>query len=181
MASSYTSLALGALLLMSCVSWGSAATYTVGDSQGWTFNVNYSTWASDKKFVVGDKLVFNYQTGQHTVAEVSSSDYNSCSSSNPISTNTTGPTTITLATAGSHYYICTKTGHCSAGMKLAVNVAASSPSTPTSPTTPSTPTAPSPSTPTVPAPSNSSSGAAAGLVPTLSAVAAIAGLVATLF
>lgn len=30
--------------------------YVVGDSQGWTTSVDYTTWAKDKTFVVGDTL-----------------------------------------------------------------------------------------------------------------------------
>ena len=30
--------------------------YIVGDSQGWTTSVDYTTWAKDKTFVVGDTL-----------------------------------------------------------------------------------------------------------------------------
>lgn len=32
------------------------ATYTVGDSSGWTQGVDYSTWTSGKTFTVGDTL-----------------------------------------------------------------------------------------------------------------------------
>ncbi|KAL8096377.1 blue copper protein-like [Apium graveolens] len=97
--------------------------YTVGDSSGWALSVDYGTWASDKTFNVGDSLVFNYGTG-HTVDEVSSSDYGSCTIGNSITTDNTGSTTIPLKTAGKHYFICGVIGHCSGGMKLAVTVAA---------------------------------------------------------
>jgi Plastocyanin-like domain len=83
---------------------------------------------------------FNYVSNSHTVDEVSSSDYSSCSTSNTLSSDTGGTTTITLKTSGTHYYICGISGHCAGGMKLAVTVVnTSSPSTPTSTTTPSTP------------------------------------------
>jgi len=44
------------LLFAVYASLASATTYTVGDSQGWTTNFDYSTWASGKSFAVGDKL-----------------------------------------------------------------------------------------------------------------------------
>ncbi|KAF3320723.1 blue copper protein-like protein [Carex littledalei] len=143
-----SSLALGLLLLVSCVSWSSATDYTVGDSSGWATGVDYTTWASGKTFNTGDTLTFNYGSGTHTVDEVSSSDYSSCSSSNAVSSDSSGTTTITLKKAGTHYFICSISGHCSNGMKLSVTVAAAaSPSTPSSPTTPSPSTSPGTTTP----------------------------------
>ncbi|TVU43441.1 hypothetical protein EJB05_09914, partial [Eragrostis curvula] len=57
--------------------------------------------------------------------EVSKADYDSCSSSSPISAFQTGDDTITLAAAGvTRYFICGVPGHCDAGMKLAVRVEA---------------------------------------------------------
>jgi PBP1b-binding outer membrane lipoprotein LpoB len=50
------SLALAALLLVSCVSAAAATKYTVGDASGWTTTGDYATWASGKKFKVGDIL-----------------------------------------------------------------------------------------------------------------------------
>lgn len=76
--------------------------------------------------------VFNYGAG-HTVDEVKESDYKSCSTGNSLSTDSSGATTITLKTAGIHYFICSVPGHCSGGMKLAVTVKSG-----TSATTPST-------------------------------------------
>lgn len=69
--------------------------------------------------------VFGYNSGEHTVDEVSLSDYSSCSSSNPLSTDNRGSTRITLKTAGTHYFICGIPGHCTGGMKLAITVTGS--------------------------------------------------------
>ncbi|MED6168039.1 hypothetical protein PIB30_008392 [Stylosanthes scabra] len=115
---------------------GSAAQtkHVVGDSTGWTIPSGgasfYSTWASKQTFKQGDTLVFNFANGQHNVAKVSKADYDACSASNPITTVTTSPATVTLNQTGQHYFICAFTGHCSAGQKLAVTVVgkASSPS-----------------------------------------------------
>lgn len=68
-------------------------------------------------------VVFKYGPG-HTVDEVSSGDFSSCTVGNSISTDSSGSTTILLKTAGPHYFICGVVGHCSSGMKLAVTVAA---------------------------------------------------------
>jgi hypothetical protein len=51
-----TSLALGMLVLLSSAIWVAATDYTVGDSSSWTTGVDYTKWASDKSFLVGDKL-----------------------------------------------------------------------------------------------------------------------------
>ncbi|KAJ8900213.1 hypothetical protein K2173_024853 [Erythroxylum novogranatense] len=126
-----------------------AADHTVGGSSGWTnFGTDYTTWSAGETFSVGDTLVFNYDGNTHGVSEVSQSDYNSCSSSNAIMTYNDGATTITLSKAGPMYFICPTAGHCSGGMKLAVNVGSAS-TTPTPGTSPSTPatTTPSGSTP----------------------------------
>ncbi|KAL6861266.1 hypothetical protein ACP4OV_016966 [Aristida adscensionis] len=118
------SVALAALLLVSSAAAAAATKYTVGDTSGWTTGADYATWASGKKFKVGDTLEFQYAGGAHTVDEVSASDYASCSSSNALSSDSAGSTTITLKTAGKHYFICGVASHCSGGMKLVVDVAA---------------------------------------------------------
>uniref|UniRef100_K3YP40 Phytocyanin domain-containing protein n=1 Tax=Setaria italica TaxID=4555 RepID=K3YP40_SETIT len=44
------------LVVVSCAAAASAATYTVGETQGWSLGVDYSTWVTGKNFSVGDKL-----------------------------------------------------------------------------------------------------------------------------
>ncbi|GFZ20857.1 hypothetical protein Acr_29g0000190 [Actinidia rufa] len=118
-------------------SWAQT-THLVGDALGWTIPpggpIAYSTWASKNTFTVGDVLVFNFASSSHDVAEVAKAAFDACNSTNPISISTTGPTNITLTTAGEHHFICTFPGHCTAGQKLAINVtaAATSPSPPPS-------------------------------------------------
>jgi hypothetical protein len=82
--------------------------------------------------------VFNYQSETHTVTKVNKNDYESCSTSNAISNDSNGPTTVTLTTPGTHYFICGIPGHCAGGMKLEVNVGGS-PSTPAGSSPPNTP------------------------------------------
>ncbi|KAF0902729.1 hypothetical protein E2562_019077 [Oryza meyeriana var. granulata] len=149
-----SSLALVALLLVSCAAAAAATKYTVGDTSGWAMGADYTTWARDKKFRVSDTLEFNYAGGAHSVDEVSAADYAACSASNALASDSSGTTTVTLKTAGKHYFICGVAGHCSNGMKLVVDVAAASPA-PEAPST--TPTAPS-TTPVTPASPGSSSG-----------------------
>ncbi|CAH1425127.1 unnamed protein product [Lactuca virosa] len=119
-----------------------AVDHTVGaPSGGWDVSTNLQTWASSQTFVVGDNLVFQYGSS-HDVLEVTKADYDSCSSSSPISTAITSPTTIPLTTIVSRYFICGRSNHCSQGMKVEVTTVAGAP-TPPQTTPPSTPTTPS--------------------------------------
>jgi hypothetical protein len=106
--------------------------------------------------------VFNYAKGLHTVVEVSAAEYMACTASNPMGSDSSGATTVPLKTPGTHYFVCSITGHCGAGMKLAVTVGgskspATTPTTPTTPRTSPTPTTtpyttPMPTTPTTTTP-----------------------------
>ncbi|XP_038889652.1 blue copper protein-like [Benincasa hispida] len=153
------------LLLVAAALWrcSSAATYTVGDSLGWTVPPNptiYSDWASTKTFVVGDILVFNFASGRHDVTEVTKSASDSCNGSNPISVENNSPARITLTSAGDHHFICSFPGHCSNGQKLSITVrpATSSPAPqPSSPSPSAVPVPASVPTPSL-APEPSSSG-----------------------
>lgn len=106
---------------------------------------------------------FSYGGG-HTVDEVTASDYKSCSAANSLTSDSSGSTTITLKTAGTHYFICSSMGHCDSGMKLSVKVAAGGSSTTPSSgggssTTPASPESDTPSvtgtTPTTKLPAGS--------------------------
>ncbi|KAM0934987.1 putative Phytocyanin domain, cupredoxin [Dioscorea sansibarensis] len=143
-----------AVLLVGMVAGAAAATQHVvgGTATGWTIPPNatfYSEWAASQTFVVGDSLVFNFTTGAHNVIEVRKSDYDACTSKNKIgSTITKGPATVTISSAGQHFYICGVPGHCSgAGQKLAITVTGSS-TTEQAPTTAPSGAAPGGSTPT---------------------------------
>uniref|UniRef100_A0A0E0LW23 Phytocyanin domain-containing protein n=1 Tax=Oryza punctata TaxID=4537 RepID=A0A0E0LW23_ORYPU len=126
------------LLVVGCAVAASAGTeYRVGDEKGWTTGVDYTAWANGKTFFADDRLLFSYTPKEHTVTEVSKSDYDACSvsSSTPISNSQSGSTSLPLR-PGAHYYICTIGIHCANGMKLAVTVSNSSSGTPgTRPTT----------------------------------------------
>ncbi|TQD97209.1 hypothetical protein C1H46_017298 [Malus baccata] len=146
---------VAAALLMSLAS--AATTYQVGDGLGWSIPSGgaaaYTTWADNKTFTVGDTLVFTYSSGNHDVAEVTKAAFDACNATNPITLETASPTNITLSSSGEHYYICTFSGHCSAGQKLSISVTgASSPAPaprttrPPSPSPPASVPAPAPST-----------------------------------
>ncbi|KAI3460055.1 hypothetical protein Pfo_016718 [Paulownia fortunei] len=175
--SGIASLMMVLMMICSSIPAVPAAVYTVGESSGWSMGGDYGSWASDKTFTVGDTLVFNYSPG-HTVDEVSASDYKTCTTGNAIASDSSGATSITLKTAGPHYYICGVPGHCGSGMKLAVTVAAATsgggssggsssgtstspsittPGTTTSPVTPTSVTTPTAGTLTHPSSSSASS------------------------
>ncbi|KAH1083122.1 hypothetical protein J1N35_022883 [Gossypium stocksii] len=144
-----------------------ATDYIVGDDSGWTINFDYQTWAKDKVFYVGDKLVFQYPKGYHNVFKVNGTAFKDCDIPPPSEALTSGNDTVVLKTPGQKWYICGVDNHCSAyGQKLSITVLyqygwepapaplaptpiSSSPSLPT-PTAPSWP--PAPSLPTTPAP-----------------------------
>ncbi|XP_011074212.1 blue copper protein [Sesamum indicum] len=156
-----------------------AAVYTVGDSSGWAMGGDYGSWATDKTFAVGDTLVFNYAPG-HTVDEVSANDYKTCTTGNSLSSDSSGATSITLKSAGSHYFICGVPGHCSGGMKLAITVAAAASSGGSTGASPSGTTT-SPSTTTSPASPTGVTTPTAGTLNQPSSSAALSPAVAAFF
>lgn len=85
--------------------------------------------------------MFKYTSG-HTVDEVKSGDYSSCTTGNSITTDSSGSTTIPLTATGDHYFICGITGHCNSGMKLSVKVAAATTGGGTTTSPPSSTTTP---------------------------------------
>ncbi|KAA8530403.1 hypothetical protein F0562_005112 [Nyssa sinensis] len=113
-------LACAALVMIPQVS---STRFIVGAGMGWTTNVNYTIWAQDKNFYLGDWLFFVYDRNQMNVLEVNSTDYQNCNSDNPLHNWTTGagrdvvPLNVTR-----HYYFISGKGFCYGGMKLAVLV-----------------------------------------------------------
>ncbi|XP_050225204.1 blue copper protein [Mercurialis annua] len=98
-----------------------ATTYTVGDNSGWDISTNLDSWTQDKKFVVGDLLLFQY-TSSESVNEVTKESYDNCSTTAVINSYTNGNTTVTLSRPGAWYFISGNKLYCLGGMKLAVNV-----------------------------------------------------------
>ncbi|KAE8038564.1 hypothetical protein FH972_011062 [Carpinus fangiana] len=105
------------LILMLAMPLAYGAQHTVGGTNGWTTGQDYATWAAGEKFVVGDTLLFNYDSS-HKVDVVSQADYTACNTAKPTTSYQNGPTTVNLTTAGSMYFICPTSGHCAGGMKL---------------------------------------------------------------
>ncbi|XP_057967020.1 mavicyanin [Malania oleifera] len=98
------------------------ATYTVGDSYGWTLFINSSNWAQGKEFHVGDILVFNYEKGFHNVMQVNTTAYEHCIKDPNMGLFTSGGDSLPLAEVGQMSYICGVDDHCENGQKLSINV-----------------------------------------------------------
>ncbi|PIA28516.1 hypothetical protein AQUCO_06900054v1 [Aquilegia coerulea] len=97
-----------------------AATFTVGDAGGWTFNS--ASWAKGKKFRAGDVLVFKYDPSVHNVVAVDQKSYNSCKTPTGAKVFKSGNDQIKLA-KGQNSFVCSFISHCEAGMKITVNAA----------------------------------------------------------
>ncbi|OAE24724.1 hypothetical protein AXG93_2016s1290 [Marchantia polymorpha subsp. ruderalis] len=75
MAAGRTSM-LAVMLIAGLLQSASAATYTVGGAQGWTFAASptfYDEWAQQQTFVVGDELHFTLRSSSPHVSWASSS------------------------------------------------------------------------------------------------------------
>ncbi|ESQ33040.1 hypothetical protein EUTSA_v10005123mg [Eutrema salsugineum] len=118
---SWTTRAIVALMAVSVMllqaDYVQAATYTVGESNGWTFNA--VGWPRGKHFKAGDVLVFNYNPSIHNVVVVDSGGYNNCKTPAGAKVYTTGKDRITLS-KGQNFFICNFPGHCESAMKIAV-------------------------------------------------------------
>ncbi|KAA8545538.1 hypothetical protein F0562_020322 [Nyssa sinensis] len=107
------------LLVLHC-EVAQAATYTVGGSGGWTFNL--VGWPKGKRFRAGDILVFNYSPSIHNVVAVNKAGYNSCKTPSGAKVYRTGKDQIKLV-KGQNFFICNFPGHCASGMKIAITAA----------------------------------------------------------
>ncbi|CAO2167958.1 unnamed protein product [Urochloa humidicola] len=118
--------AMAALVTMAAVmEVAAAATYTVGAPDGlWDMQTDYAQWVKTKTFHPGDKITFTYSAELHDVVEVTEAGYDACSSANNISAYRTGNDVVTLAAAGTRYFLCGLTGHCDSGMKIRIHVVA---------------------------------------------------------
>ncbi|KAH7679739.1 Cupredoxins domain-containing protein [Dioscorea alata] len=105
------------LVLQQCFVISHAAVYNVGDNNGWTFNT--VNWPRGKSFKAGDVLVFKYDRTMHNTVAVSAAGYRGCTTPGGSKVYNSGNDRITLV-KGTNYFICSFTGHCLAGMKIAV-------------------------------------------------------------
>ncbi|KAK3002107.1 hypothetical protein RJ639_021716 [Escallonia herrerae] len=111
-----TLMVMSLLVLLYC-EVAEAATYTVGDAGGWTFNV--VGWPKGKRFRAGDILQFNYNPSFHNVVGVGKVGYSTCKTLRGAKVYQTGNERIRLV-KGQNFFICNFPGHCESGMKIAV-------------------------------------------------------------
>lgn len=130
-----------------------ATKHTVGGSQGWDESTDFNSWASTQIFKVGDQLgmnfniistysasikmkynvyfclaVFKYTPGLHSVVELEGKPaYEKCDISTALDSKSSasGEDIVKLTKPGTRYFACGTLGHCSGGMKLKINVVAS--------------------------------------------------------
>ncbi|CAN8274806.1 unnamed protein product [Cochlearia groenlandica] len=99
--------------------------YRVGDSRGWSVynSFYYYMWSENKKFYVGDTLLFQYNKNLHDVEEIDNeAEFRSCEPTSTIAVYKTGHDMVKLTKPRVHYFVSMKTGLCTAGIKLRVTV-----------------------------------------------------------
>ncbi|KAI3500714.1 hypothetical protein L1887_36539 [Cichorium endivia] len=103
----------------------SAKRFIVGGSMGWTSNVNYTLWAGNQTFYLGDWLFFVYDRNQNDILEVNKTNYETCNAEHPVHNYTTGAgrDVVELNVTHDRYFISSK-GSCYGGMKLHVHLTA---------------------------------------------------------
>ncbi|KAJ8426384.1 hypothetical protein Cgig2_000579 [Carnegiea gigantea] len=118
--------AVAAAAMLTCMADGRRV--DVGGKDGWTQGINYTLWASQQNFYVGDWLFFRFNKYTYDVLEVNQKNYENCNADHFIKniTQGSGRDVVELKEAKPYYFICSK-GYCYGGMKLAVNVTQPSP------------------------------------------------------
>ncbi|KAF8030837.1 hypothetical protein BT93_D0126 [Corymbia citriodora subsp. variegata] len=119
-AAAAAALTLVLIYLLAQAEHAQAATYSVGGSSGWTFNM--VNWPKGKSFRAGDTLMFKYDRTLHNVVALNKGGYDSCRTPAGAKVYSSGNDRIKLA-KGLNYFICNFPGHCESAMKIAVNAA----------------------------------------------------------
>ncbi|XP_010265567.1 PREDICTED: lamin-like protein [Nelumbo nucifera] len=113
------------LLLLVCVgatvtTLVSGTDHIVGANRGWNPGFNYTLWANNHTFYVGDLISFRYQKNQYNVFEVNQTDYDNCTTYGAVGNWSSGKDFIPLDKAKRYYFICPN--GCYNGMKVSVLV-----------------------------------------------------------
>ncbi|KAK7388670.1 hypothetical protein VNO78_23493 [Psophocarpus tetragonolobus] len=108
-----------------------AEEFEVGGTTGWTSfppggDSFYSKWVANFTFKVNDTLAFNFESGSHSVVELTKANYDKCEVNDNIKAYNRGPARVPLDRPGEFYFSCTFSGHCSSGQKLSIKVTGSS-------------------------------------------------------
>ncbi|XP_028793466.1 lamin-like protein [Neltuma alba] len=114
-------LSLALIFVLASLSAVSATDHIVGANRGWNPGINYTLWANNQTFYVGDLISFRYLKNQYNVFEVNQTGYDNCTTDGAIGNWTKGKDFITLNKAKRYYFICGN-GQCFNGMKVSVLV-----------------------------------------------------------
>ncbi|KAF5466872.1 hypothetical protein F2P56_016754, partial [Juglans regia] len=98
-----------------------ATDHIVGANRGWNPGFNYTLWANNHTFYVGDLISFRYQKNQYNVFEVNQTGYDNCTTEGAVGNWSSGKDFIPLNAAKRYYFICGN-GQCYSGMKVSVLV-----------------------------------------------------------
>ncbi|XP_057736318.1 early nodulin-like protein 19 [Arachis stenosperma] len=117
----YYSLCAMLLLVISGTTVVTATDHIVGANRGWNPGMNYTLWANNHTFYVGDLISFRYQKTQYNVFEVNQTGYDNCTTDSAVGNWSSGKDFIPLNKAKRYYFICGN-GQCFNGMKVSVLV-----------------------------------------------------------
>ncbi|KAI9089485.1 hypothetical protein K1719_029090 [Acacia pycnantha] len=114
-------LPLALISVLASLSTVYATDHIVGANRGWNPGNNYTLWANNQTFYVGDLISFRYMKNQYNVFEVNKTGYDNCTTEGAIGNWTKGKDFIPLNEAKRYYFICGN-GQCFNGMKVSVLV-----------------------------------------------------------
>ncbi|XP_031480714.1 lamin-like protein isoform X2 [Nymphaea colorata] len=111
-----------AALILQNADFAVATDHIVGANHGWNSGVNFTQWAANQTFYVGDFISFRYpKTGQYNVFMVNQSGYDNCTTEGALGNWSSGKDFVELKEAKRYYFICGN-GMCFNGMKVSVKV-----------------------------------------------------------
>ncbi|CAH1454720.1 unnamed protein product [Lactuca virosa] len=99
------------LLIAAAATTVSATDHIVGANRGWNPGINYTLWANNHTFYVGDFISFRYQKTQYNVIEVNKTGYDNCTLDSAVGNWSSGKDFILLNESQRYYFIC-GTGGC---------------------------------------------------------------------
>ncbi|XP_047939771.1 lamin-like protein [Salvia hispanica] len=114
-------LQLASAVFLVLVSSSAATDHIVGANKGWNPGLNYTLWANNHTFYVGDLISFRYQKTQYNVFEVNQTGYDNCTTEGATGNWSSGKDFILLDKPKRYYFICGN-GGCFSGMKVSVLV-----------------------------------------------------------
>ncbi|KAK4746427.1 hypothetical protein SAY87_012739 [Trapa incisa] len=107
-----------------------------GGRYTWAPNINFTQWASNEVFYVGDWLYFGFDKHRYSVLQVNKTCYDTCTDRDFIANITRGGRDVFNLTSARPYYFLSSGGYCFSGMRLAITVREPPPEDPTQPPPP---------------------------------------------